>query len=232
MLSADHGVGSTPEVTNHAPCARPASDRYQRPCEKAVRLRATDLAAAAEKAVDDALGAGDWVLGVSEPFVVLRPATRARPKADLDKAVAAIQSALAKMPGVARTIDIRSEPADCPPPSDESLDALLCRSVRPSQAEPFGDIFIVAQPGSFIDTGYVEGDGVNHGTPYLFDRAVPLVVRAPREAPAPAAALPRLDAVPVVDQRAYAATVAGLLGISPPSAAKGGADLSREKRAP
>ena len=34
------------------------------------------------------------------------------------------------------------------------------------------------KPGSYFDAEYVEGKGSNHGTPYLFDRTIPLLMRS------------------------------------------------------
>lgn len=223
VLSSDHGVASTPEVMNQGFCGRPDKDRFERRCDKSFRLYERDLAKVAEDAADKAGGPGDWVLGANEPFVVLRPSTRALPKDKLDPIAAAIQKALAAVPGVARVVDVRNAPAQCPSPEDESMDALVCRSTRGATG---GDFFIVPKPGVFTESGYVEGDGVNHGTPYLFDRAVPLVVRAPREAAMQPSATKSFDSKVVVDQRAFAKTIAGLVGIDAPACAAQGTDLS------
>ena len=82
---------------------------------------------------------------------------------------------------IAAVIDIRTAPETCPPPADESLPALTCRSVRRDQA---GDFYLVPAPGTFFDPDLAVGRGTNHGSPYLYDRAVPLVVRAPGRVPA------------------------------------------------
>ncbi|NUP07169.1 MAG: hypothetical protein HOW73_14030 [Polyangiaceae bacterium] len=225
VLSADHGVPSTPEVMNQGFCGRPDADKYERRCEHAVRMRGSELAKVAEDAVDRAVGSGEWVLGYVEPFVVFRPATRALPKDKLDAAVAAVAQSIGALPTVARAVDVRANPATCPPAKDESLDALVCRSIHGGTG---GDVFVVPKPGCFVDAEYVEGDGVNHGTPYLFDRAVPIIVRAPVDASVQLQeTMPSLEDRAIVDQRAYAATIAALFGIEPPEAAIGGADLSK-----
>jgi arylsulfatase A-like enzyme len=84
----------------------------------------------------------------------------------------------------------------------------------------------VAKRGSFFDTHYARGFGLNHGSPYLFDRTVPLLVRAPGIVPAGGYVRKpiRFDA--------YARTAAALLGVPPPSAAVSGADLTRLAGAP
>jgi hypothetical protein len=42
-----------------------------------------------------------------------------------------------------------------------------------------GDFYIVLKPGAFLDPDLVKGTGVNHGSPYGYDRFVPLFVRDP-----------------------------------------------------
>jgi hypothetical protein len=177
VLSSDHGVGSTPEVMNQGFCGLTKPDRFQRRCDRSLRLQEYDLAREADNAADKAVGAGDWIKGASDPFIVLTDAARALEPKKRDKLTAAVQKAMEKVPGIARTIDVRKSPATCPPLSDESIDALVCRSIDGSTG---GDVYLLTKPGVFIDSGYVIGDGVNHGSPYLFDRAVPLIVRPPR----------------------------------------------------
>lgn len=226
VLSADHGVSPTPEVMNQGYCGVPGKDRFERRCDRAVRLQGRDLAKVAETAAGAAMGPGHWVLGVSEPFVILTPEARALPKEKVDALIASMLPALSAVPGIAKAVSARVVPPACPALGDESLDALLCRSVAPDQDV---GVYLMPKQGAFIDTTYVEGDGVNHGTPYLYDRAVPLVVRAPiPPKTAPHAPLP-LDGKLIVDQRAYAATIAGFFGIQPPSGAAGGNDLSKAR---
>ena len=63
--------------------------------------------------------------------------------------------------------------------------------------------------GCFFDSDYVTGSGTSHGTPYLYDRAVPVLARAPG----------RIAAGQVIDaprpSLVYAATIAALLGLEP-----------------
>jgi len=225
VLSSDHGGPSTPEAAKQKPCTR-LPDPYERDCGDGFRLQERELARVADDAVDRALGPGDWVLGANEPFVELRPALRAD-RAKRDRAVAAIVDALGKVPGIERAVDVRQVPAECPQDvgldaRSGGLDALICRSIA---GETGGDVFLVTTPGSFVDTGYVEGDGCNHGSPWLFDRAVPIVMRPPAGNAPRSASVEARNPAPV-DDRAYAATVAALLGMAPPPAARGGESLA------
>ena len=70
---------------------------------------------------------------------------------------------------------MRSLPAACP--DGESIEALVCRA-RPVDS-PVA-LYIVPKPGSFFDPEYTTGYGSSHGSPYLNDRTVPLLVRAPK----------------------------------------------------
>jgi hypothetical protein len=76
--------------------------------------------------------------------------------------------------------------------------------VRLDQA---GDFYLVAAPGTFFDPDLAAGKGTNHGSPYLYDRAVPLIVRAPGRVPAGVT-----QAAPM-SFTAFARTAASLLGI-------------------
>lgn len=226
VLSADHGVSPTPEVMNQGFCGIPGKDRFERRCDRAIRLQSRDLAKVAETAAGSAIGPGHWVLGVSEPFVILTQEARALPKEKLEALIAAMLPALAAVPGIARAVSAWTVSESCPPLADESLAALLCRSIAPDQEV---GVYLMPKQGAFIDTTYVEGDGVNHGTPYLYDRAVPLVVRAPIAPKTVPHAPLQLDGKLTVDQRAYAATIAGFFNLQPPSGATGGMDLSKAK---
>jgi hypothetical protein len=87
-----------------------------------------------------------------------------------------------------------------------------------------GDLYVLVKPGSFFDPDVVPGKGTSHGSPYLFDRAVPLLVRAPFHARAGDV----IDAP--VSFRAFTRTLATLLGVDPgdPEAARA-TDLARPR---
>ncbi len=231
VLSADHGGPPHPEGKLGQHCSAPGDkDRFERPCTDQLRIREVDLTARAQAAAEKAVQAGSWVLGTSEPFVVLTPEARALPQEKLDALITSIREELEQMPGVAQVVDARgSLERVCPGYHDDSLDALICRSLAGPER---GDLLVLPKPGAFFDSGYVDGDGCNHGTPYLFDRAVPLIVRRPRAEPLPSRAVvrPTFDPEQRVDPRAYSRTLASFLKIDPPAAAKDGADLSAQVR--
>jgi hypothetical protein len=119
--------------------------------------------------------------------------------------------------GIAQVLDLRATPARCPALGDESWRALVCRS---SQADGPGDFYFMVQPGTFTDPRLAVGAGTSHGSPYLYDRAVPLLVRAPGRVP------PGRERARPVAFTAFARTAASLLGIGPPPAAAAGEDLA------
>jgi len=133
------------------------------------------------------IGPGRWVDGVADPFVVYTAEARALDSSRRKKLDDALVDKLRAMTGVAAVHVVRSEAAVCPPRDDESVPALVCRSIDPRGP---GDLYVVATAGSFFDARYAVGKGMNHGSPYLFDRSVPIVVRAPG----------RVDAGVVVDK--------------------------------
>src|SRR6185295_2854629 len=96
--------------------------------------------------------------------------------------VAAASTVLRDRFGVDEVVDIRSSPhGPCAPAGDESRAALVCRSLSPDGP---ADLYLVVPPGTFFDPSFDAGRGTNHGSPYLYDRAVPLLVRAPGRVPA------------------------------------------------
>jgi hypothetical protein len=140
-LTADHGMGSPP------------------PAER--RVPGTAIVAAAEGALDAALGAGDWVASFREPHVYLRLGAAGR------AAVAA--RAIARVPGVAAAFTAREV---------ATARSGLALRVRRSAAPPrSGDVIVVAEPGYLI--GPDDDIAASHGTPHAHDRHVPLIVLAP-----------------------------------------------------
>jgi predicted AlkP superfamily pyrophosphatase or phosphodiesterase len=213
VLTADHGIPDMPEmalVDGTRPWCKAKDDRWHRPCGKVGRVSAEALAVEVELAAESALGAGAWVSGIVDAYVVLSDTAKkldAPGRAKLDKLVT---TTLKKHQEVADVIDLRQLPDECPPISDESIAALVCRSV----AKGARDYYVVLRPGSFFDTGYVPGKGCSHGSPYLFDRSVPLLVRAPGKVPAG-----RVVEGPV-PFTLFTRTASALLGIEPPAAAR------------
>lgn len=207
MLSGDHGNVSMPEAAPRAvPCAKgePASstpkagsrspstaessDAYARPCTPGVeRLEPDALQAELRAATAKVLGEGEWVRGLADPYVYLSDAAKSLEGAKREKLDRTVRTVLAAHKGVAEVYDVRMLASSCPTVlsaakrvpdrarEDAPLLTLVCRSV-PKDAS--GDYYVVPKPGSFFDAEIVRGKGSSHGTPYLYDRTVPLLVRA------------------------------------------------------
>jgi hypothetical protein len=179
LLTADHGVTTMPEaavVPGVRPwCTDPSPDPWGRACGPVGRIFPDALAEELRKEANRGLGDGDWIAGVVDPYVYLTAAARdleSRPRGLLDQAVL---RTLRAYPEIGDVIPTRALPAVCPPESDESIPALVCRSVSAGA----GDYYIVPSRGSFFDPNVAPGKGTSHGSPYAFDRTVPLLARAP-----------------------------------------------------
>lgn len=222
VLSADHGVMPMPE-THARPGARPwcrgaAADRFERPCGPGVRVPIDVLGEQLDHLATSVMGRpGPWVLGVSDPYVVLSDAARALDPTTRKRLWDALLARIAKEPGIARAIDVTTLPAECPPLSDASMDALVCRAYAPGAS---GDLYLVPTRGSMFDNGYVTDKGANHGTPYRHDRAVPILARAPGRIPSGVVLEAPMPAI------TFLRTAASLLGVAPPRAAREAPNLA------
>jgi hypothetical protein len=219
LLTADHGVTTMPEAAVvpgvRRWCADPSHDPWERACGPVGRIFPDALAEELRQEAKRALGDGDWIANVADPYVYLSAAGRGldpRRRGVLDEAILRALRAHPEVGGVTLTSAL---PAVCPPETDESVAALVCRSVAPGA----GDYYVVPSRGSFFDPGVVAGKGTSHGSPYAFDRTVSLLVRAPGRA--------RRGAVleEAVGFETFARTAAGLLGVEGPGNAACGADL-------
>lgn len=223
VLSGDHGVVTLPEAGERARpwCEKKAPDPWARPCGALGRILPDELAESLRAAARRALGDGDWIAGIADPYVYVTDAARALDRERRGKLDDAIADAARAWPGVAKVYDARRPPARCRDGDD--VDTLVCRALVVGAP---GEIYLLTKPGWFFDPDYVVGKGTSHGSPYRYDRAVPLVARAPgRVSPGR-----RLAAT--VTPAAFAATAARLLGIAPPQAAPvsrsiGAHDLTR-----
>ena len=61
-------------------------------------------------------------------------------------------------------------------PDGDSVEALICRSIP---VDSGAALYAQVRAGAFFDAGYTPGMGTSHGSPYPFDRTVPLIVRGP-----------------------------------------------------
>jgi hypothetical protein len=225
LLTADHGVTTMPEATLvHGArrwCGPTPHDPWDRACGPVGRILPDAVLIELREAARRAIGADDeWVAAVADPYVYLTPGARAleaHRRALLDDAIG---RTLRGHPEVDEVTPTHGLPAECPPESDESVSALVCRSVAPGA----GDYYVVPSRGSFFDPNVVVGKGTSHGSPYLFDRVVPLLARSPGAIAA--GVITEGD----VGFETFARTAAELLGIDAPGHAARGAALCSGRR--
>lgn len=193
VLTSDHGV--TPLVERSGIAG-------------ARRVPPAEVIAAAKAALDEAWGAGEWVASFASSNLYLTAAARRLPQEKRERGLAAAEHAIRKLPGIAAVG--RYEPIiDDDVGSCERKDPLeqsMCFAAAPDAR---GELYVVARPGSVISP-YVTG--THHDAPSDHNRMVPLLVMGPGIAP-------RIESTQLTTL-AVAPTVARLLGVRPPRAAK------------
>ncbi|MFZ5896230.1 MAG: alkaline phosphatase family protein [Myxococcota bacterium] len=188
VLSADHGIVPLPEfVRQKRPdyCNATTPDWHERPCAPGLRVVSAKLEKSLNTTIQRVLGLkAPPIAGIVDSHLILNESARALP-APQQKALDLLLRALLKREaGVAEVFAFSEFGEDCPAPNDESLRALVCRVHAEDVHEGFynvpGEYYVALKPGYF----WGGTDGVNHGSPYRYDRSVPLLVRypgAPRE---------------------------------------------------
>ncbi len=181
LLTADHGATPVPEQpTAERTWCRGDADRWQRPCSGGRRIDRMALGDQLELAARKVTGQSGWVAGVVDPYVQLgaryyeaEPRVRAQ-------VLRVLTTALTSEVGIARVFETSWLPVECPPEDVETIEALVCRATALPQSPEErrgGELYVLLSPGAFFDTQVAPRHGGSHGTPYLFDRAVPLVAR-------------------------------------------------------
>lgn len=219
LLLADHGDVSMPESeAARKPYCAGTPDAFERPCREGRRLSSDTLRDELRRATSKAVPGGPWVAGVADPYVHLTPAARALPAAKRAAIEEALRARLAKeKDAIQDVLDVALLAVECPKrlagaagipkraAAREDVLTLVCRSWAPDVGA--GDYYVVPRPGSFFDADYTPGFGASHGTPFLYDRTVPLLVRA-------RGAIDEGKRIEEpVDFSAYAAVEAALLGL-------------------
>ncbi len=194
LITSDHGVAALPE-------SRPGP---------AGRIFPQLMQARVEASVAAQFGSGPWVQGIVPPYVYLTP--RAREHAQASQVLARALTALRKELGLRDAwplSEVRQWASD-PDPLRRSLELSLAPDTN-------ADIMFLTLPDYPIDLRDPEAKGTNHGTPYAYDRQVPVLAWG--------SAVPRRRQSEPVDQLRVAATLAHLLGVAPPAQAAAGALL-------
>jgi len=197
VLSADHGVVPIEDSRKRPACGTSAKAALDvaAPCsgagERGARVHVEDLRSEAENAarkagLRDAQGArlDPVVAGVVPPYIYLTEAARAALAKDTsarNRLASRLDGELRrKFKSVEAVVDVArwKDEAVCPEERADRLLALVCNSVSPAP-DRGGDFYLVLKPGGFIDPDLVKGAGSGHGSPYGYDRIVPLLVRDP-----------------------------------------------------
>jgi predicted AlkP superfamily pyrophosphatase or phosphodiesterase len=153
-----------------------------------------------------ALGPGRWVEGYLTPYIYFSAETRSEPQRRA-RAVAAAQEYLRRRSGVAVAIDARE--AATWRDSSDPLRASIALGITP---EPAGDLVLYPAQGWVLDSLDLHGAGTTHGSPWEYDRNVPVLFYGP--------GVTRQEVTEVGDARQVAPTIAAMLGVGPPGKAK------------
>ncbi|MCG3174851.1 MAG: Calcium-transporting ATPase [Myxococcota bacterium] len=179
VLTGDHGVSPMPEAFDAGapPWCGDKPDRWRRPCERGGRIQAKHLAGALnQELAKDFPNTTPAVQTIVDPWLYLSPQVRGMEPGGRSLLMDALIRRLERTPGVEAVFLPGDFSGDCPDLEDESVRALVCRSTSPGRG---GDLYLVTRPGWYFDPELVENHGASHGTPWLYDRAVPLLARAP-----------------------------------------------------
>jgi hypothetical protein len=189
LITSDHGVSPLPEKR-----------------EGGGRLYPDRLARAIETALTTHFGAGPWLSGVLTPFVYLNERARLHP--ERARLVEVARAALLEQPGLrnAWTLERVRAFGDGDP-----IERALRSSVAPDNEAA---LMFLMQPYHPLDLRDPPNKGTNHGSPYDYDRQVPVLAWG--------VGVPRMRSKDPVDQLRVAATLAHLLGIPEPAAAAKG----------
>lgn len=185
VLTADHGVAELPE-------------RARAEGREGGRLSGSALMSSAERAVDTALGEGDWIAGYVPPLFTYTDAGKARHK-ELTKA---LRKAMPSVEGVKAVYDARN--AAQLRASNNEVERLVGASLPD---DPPGDLYLVAEPGWF--DALSEHGGTNHGSPWDYDRRVPVLMWG--------TAVERRTSQDIYDVLRVATTLAALLNVPAPA---------------
>ena len=197
VLTADHGVVPLEDSPKRPLCGQalrlaldsgmPCSGSSSRGARLAVPEVLTSAEWAAGKAgLRDATGKAPSkiVEGIVYPYVYLSQDAKAIVNEDSSaraRLASRLDSELRKrfktVHAILDVVPFRKAEA-CPEERTDRLAALVCNSVSPDPARG-GDFYIVLKPGAFFDPDLIKGTGVMHGSPYGYDRFVPMLVRDP-----------------------------------------------------
>jgi hypothetical protein len=189
LVTSDHGVSPLPETRDGGG-----------------RLYPQRIAQRIEAALSTHFGAGPWLADVLAPFIYL--SARARQHPERARLVEVARAALLEEPSVrdAWTLERVRAFGDADP-----IEKALRLSVAPDNEAA---LMFLTRPYHPLDLRDPPDRGTNHGTPYDYDRQVPVLAWG--------ASVPHRRSADPIDQMRVAATLAHLLRVPAPSAAAQG----------
>jgi hypothetical protein len=203
LITSDHGVA--PLVERARERGHPEAARYESETELRV------LQAALRERLGPAPGGGEWVTAWVQPYIYLSPTVRDGP--ERERAIAAIRGHVRTRPGIGMALDARAlaqQPVSAPASVDDPMEMLLARSVP---RDPPGDVFVLPAEHSVGTEELPVGRGTSHGSPWRYDREVPVIFAGP--------GVPHLEIEAPEPQCRVAGTIAALVGVEPPPHACG-----------
>lgn len=193
LITADHGVAPLVERARE----RGHADATRWTSEREVELLRAHLVAT--------LGEGDWVDAWVQPYLYL--SAMARQDANRDRVVAAATEHLLARPGISRVVDTRR--GEALRASADPIDALIGRSIP---SPPPGELYVVPAEWSVAEEELESEAGTSHGSPWDYDREVPVIFSGPGVVHA------EIDERGLSQAR-VATTIAHLLGVARPALA-------------
>jgi hypothetical protein len=189
LITADHGVAPLVERAR----TRGHGDAIRWTSEVELELLRAHL--------NEVLGPGDHVDAWVQPYVYLSPG------ADLDRARAEAIAFLRARPGIARVVDTRE--GEALRTSADPMDVLVGRSFT---SPPPGELYVIPSEWSVAEEELEREAGTSHGSPWRYDREVPVLFSGPGVA--------HLESDEIdVSQARVATTIAHMLGVSAPALA-------------
>lgn len=173
-ITADHGICPLPEVSRKKGLDAKRIDPKN--IQKALEDHLTKSIGAPGEPVAKGDKKPAWIENVTYPWIYLNPKVATavgKTKAELAKSAAEF---LAKDPNIARVFTRADLEGSIP--ADDLIATRVKRSYQPDRC---GDVYVVLQPwylpSSSSSLGI--GSGTTHGSPYDYDRHVPLLVYGP-----------------------------------------------------
>ncbi|HTJ45233.1 MAG TPA: alkaline phosphatase family protein [Kofleriaceae bacterium] len=193
IMTSDHGAPSTPE--HRKALGLPG-----------LRMSYEDVADAAERGAESVAGPGPWIAAARYPSVWLTGTARALPPSVRDQLIDAAIKAIGSTPGIARAARTSELAGSCDTRTGD--DRGLCLSIDPERS---GEIVFLPAEGTIM-AKRGDPDATDHGSLFDYDREVPLIVMGAGVTPSVVSGS--------VSPLAVAPTLAALLGVPPPSAAR------------